>query len=53
MYLYDPAGQLVAQGAGVDKQRTLGCTALTAGAYKLRASLIDGKRAGYTLSITY
>jgi hypothetical protein len=53
MYLYDPAGQLVAQGTGIGKLRALSYTATTAGTYTLRVALTSGKSASYTLTTTY
>jgi hypothetical protein len=53
LYLYNPAGQLVAQGTGADKGRALSYTATTAGTYTLRVALTSGGWADYSLTITH
>ena len=53
LYLYNPAGQLVAQGTGADKGRALSYIPTTAGTYTLRVALTSGGWADYSLTITH
>ena len=53
LYLYNPAGQMVAQGTGADKARALSYVPTTAGTYTLRVALTSGGWADYSLTITH